>query len=140
MAITKIQKGDKVKVTAGSYKGTEGVVTKVITKKTHPKKTTTRIAVSTIPSIIKYRKANRAFNLPGEKLTTDRLIDISNVSLLDDKGKVSKVKISLDDKTGKKTRLYVTTGKVVAKTNAVKEDTKDTKDSKETKESKKSTK
>lgn len=134
MAIAKIQTGDKVKVIAGSYKGTEGVVTKVVTKKQGKKPSIVRAAVSTVPTIIKYRKANRQFNLPGEKLTTDRLINVSNLSLVDDKGKVSKTKVEADEKTNKKNRVFKTTSKVVTKSKLT--DTKEApaKDKKDTKE------
>jgi ribosomal protein L24 len=140
MAIAKIQTGDKVKVIAGSYKGTEGVVTKVVTKKQGKKPSIVRAAISSVPAIIKYRKANRQFNLPGEKLTTDRLINVSNLSLVDDKGSVSKIKIELDSKTNKKQRVFKSTSKTVSKTPIEEKTTKkDPKDKKETKETAKST-
>lgn len=136
MAIARIQTGDKVKVIAGAYKGTEGVVTKVVTKKQGKKPSIVRAAVNSVPQITKYRKANRQFNLPGEQLTTDRLINVSNLALIDDKGKVSKVKIIIDEKTGKKSRVYKTTGKTATKTVLAEK----TEEVAETKDTKKATK
>jgi large subunit ribosomal protein L24 len=103
MSIAKIQKGDKVKIISGAYKGTLGQVIKV-TKKIRPNKTVQiRAAVSTVPEITKYRKANRSFNLPGQMLSTTRLIDISNMMLADEKGQSFKTKIEVVD--GKKVRV-----------------------------------
>lgn len=117
MSISKIQSGDLVQITTGNYKGTQGTVTKIVTKVSKRKgfPPIVRAAVNTVPSIVKYRKANRAYNLPGEKLTTDRLINVSNLRLVDNTGKISRVSIEVDATTNKKVRTYKTTGKAVAK-------------------------
>lgn len=113
MAIAKIQAGDNVKLIAGAYKGTEGVVTKVITT-TKRKKTIRRIIVSSLPTIVKYQKSNAIANTPGSMTQTYRTVDISNVMLVDD-GNPSRTKITtLED--GKKVRQFLKSGKTVTKT------------------------
>jgi large subunit ribosomal protein L24 len=112
MAIAKIQTGDNVKIISGNYKGTEGVVTDVITV-TKGNKTIKRVVVSTVPTIVKYQKANKQAEMPGAMNQTSRKIDITNVMLVDD-GKISRSKI-VTDKNGKKTRELLKTGKTVVK-------------------------
>ena len=112
MAIAKIQTGDNVKIISGNYKGTEGVVTDVITV-TKGKKTIKRVVVSTVPTITKYQKANKQAEMPGSMTQTSRKIDITNVMLVDN-GKISRSKIVVD-KNGKKTRELLKTGKTVVK-------------------------
>ncbi|MGL4759766.1 MAG: KOW motif-containing protein [Patescibacteria group bacterium] len=129
MAIAKIQAGDNVKIVAGSYKGTEGVVTEVITI-TKGKKIFKRVVVSSLPTIVKYQKANKAFDMPGSQTQTSRKIDISNVMLITD-GKITRSKIVTDEK-GKKTREYLKTAKTVKKT--ILPRSKDSKEIKNTKD------
>ena len=124
MSIAKIQKGDKVKIISGSYKGTVGQVTDVIKKIKPNKKIQVRAAVSSVPEITKYRKANRAANLPGQMLSTTRLIDVSNMMLADDKGEAFKSKIEIID--GKKSRISRKTNKSVEKVRIEKEEKLDT--------------
>ncbi len=128
MAIAKIQAGDNVKIIAGNYKGTEGVVTDVI-KTTKGKKTITRVVVSSVPTIAKYQKSNVLAQMPGSISQTYRPINISNVMLVSD-GKISRSKIVVG-KDGKKSREYLKTGKTVAKT--ILPRSKDSKELKETK-------
>lgn len=112
MSIRKIQTGDKVKVISGKYKGIVGTITKVEKKLRPGKLPQFRGAVSTVPKIIKFRKKNVAYNLPGEQLEVDRLIDLSNIALVTSNGEVSKVKI--EEKDGKKVRIFKKTMEVVA--------------------------
>jgi large subunit ribosomal protein L24 len=109
MSISRIQSGDNVKIISGKYKNTIGIVTKVV-KLLNGK---IRVAVAGVEKIAKFQKANRQYGMPGSISQVDRMIDVSNVSLLDDKGNISKVKIELKD--SKKTRVYKTTGKPVVK-------------------------
>lgn len=115
MSKAKIQSGDTVKVISGNYKGTIGVVTKVIKKVKPNGKLSLRASVNSIPKIAKYRKSQtyQGQSYPGAILQADRTVDISNIALLDDKEKVSKIKIEIND--GKKTRFYKSTGKIVSK-------------------------
>jgi large subunit ribosomal protein L24 len=117
MAIAKIQTGDNVKIISGNYKGTEGVVTEVITV-TKGNKTIKRVVVSSVPTIVKYQKANKQAEMPGSMSQTSRKIDITNVMLVDN-GKISRSKIVMD-KNGKKTRELLKTGKAVVKNPVVK--------------------
>lgn len=104
MSISRIQKGDKVKIISGKYRNTEGVVTSIKGD---------RASVSGVEKINKYQRANRQYNLPGSMTQVDRLIHVSNLALIDDKGTISKVKI--DTKDGHKFRVYKSTGKAVKK-------------------------
>jgi large subunit ribosomal protein L24 len=112
MAIAKIQTGDNVKVIAGSYKGTIGVVTEVITVK-KKNRTFKRCVVSTIPTIVKYQKANKLYKIEGAMKQTSRPIDMSNVMIVED-GNPTRTKISID-KEGKKVRVSLKTDKPVTK-------------------------
>jgi len=103
MSIRKIQTGDKVKVISGKYKGTLGQVVKVVSKERPGKLPQLRAVVTNIPKIAKFRKKNAAYNQPGQQLEIDRMLDLSNLSLVTSDGKVSKVKIELKD--GKKVRV-----------------------------------
>jgi ribosomal protein L24 len=103
MAISKIQTGDNVKIVAGNYRGQTGVVSEVITV-TKRNKTIKRVVVSSVPTIVKYKKGNKAAQMPGEQLTTTRKIDASNVMLLNSKGEISKSKVVISD-DGKKSRV-----------------------------------
>jgi large subunit ribosomal protein L24 len=96
MAIAKIQSGDNVLVTAGNYKGTKGVVTKVhklIKFKNGKSYIVKRAEVSNIAQIVKYRRAvtYNGKDYPGSQTFVNRKVDISNLSLLTTDQKVSKV-------------------------------------------------
>jgi large subunit ribosomal protein L24 len=106
MSIAKIQRGDKVKVITGSFKGTVGTVTKVI--KTSKGK---KAAVKGVPMIAKFKKSFTydGQSYPGSISYVDRFIDISNLAVVDDKGDISKVGIKFEGK--KRVRYYKTTGK-----------------------------
>jgi large subunit ribosomal protein L24 len=119
MSIAKIQSGDTVKVIAGNFKGTVGVVTKVI-HKIYPKGknksiTKTRASVDAIKKITKYRKSTvyQGQKYAGNMSQVDRFVDISNLALLDESGKPSRVKIV--EVNGKKTRTFQTTSGTITK-------------------------
>jgi large subunit ribosomal protein L24 len=115
MAIAKIQTGDKVKVISGSYKGHEGIVKSVQTKM-KGKKLQKRVTVSGLKKITKYRRSftyqGQAY--PGSMNQVDRTVDISNVMLVDDKGKATRTSVETSD-DGKKFRAYKSTNKKVEK-------------------------
>jgi len=115
MSITKIQTGDKVKVISGKYKGTIGVVTKVINHQISKHVSTKRVSVTNIPQIVKYRKSvnYQGEFYPGSQSFIDRTIDISNVSLITENNLVSKSKIEVKD--GKKVRILKKNQKQVIK-------------------------
>jgi large subunit ribosomal protein L24 len=112
MSISKIQKGDNVKVISGNFKGITGVVTAV--KKSKNTRKNTRVAVAGVNKIAKFQKANRQYNMPGSIKEVDRFLDVSNVSLVDNKGNLSKIKI--EEKDGFTYRVYKTTKTKVEKT------------------------
>lgn len=113
MSVAKIQKGDQVKVISGSYRGTVGVVLRVV-KKTLPNgRVRTRVSVSSIPEIVDYRKNFRAYNMPGQMKTKARLIDVSNVQLVTADGRVSRSRVVIQD--GKKVRVLKKTGELVVR-------------------------
>ncbi len=113
MSVAKIQKGDKVKVIAGNYKGTVGIVSKVVRKKMTGGQMRVRVAVSTIPAITDYRRSLKMYNLPGQIKTKDRLIDVSNVQLITENGQVSRVGIVINN--GRKVRVLKKNGQIVVK-------------------------
>jgi len=130
MATNKIQTGDNVKIIAGSYKGTIGVVSATYTKKKKNGTVQRRVVVSGVPLHTAYQRSLKAAGLAGQMYTKERSVDVSNVQVVDGAGKVAKVKIEKSGKT--KQRLYKTTGKAVEKVKAEKK--KD--DKKEDKKSK----
>ena len=102
MATGKIQSGDKVLITAGNYKGTEGVVTKVlkIIKYKYGKAyMIKRAEVSNVPTIVKYRRAvtYNGKDYPGTQTFVNRKLNISNLSLVTADGKRSKVSIKIEN-------------------------------------------
>jgi len=105
MSISKIKKGDQVIVITGNFKGHIGTVIDIITNKKNPKKIVKYAVISGIKSIDKFRKPNIQFNVPGEKLSVSRKINISNIQLLVD-GQRSRVKRQFDSKKFKYTRVY----------------------------------
>ncbi|GEM_PF-1016757 len=123
MSIAKIQKGDRVKVIAGNYKGTVGIVSKVINKKLPKGGVKTRVAISELPKIVDYRRSMKMYKIPGEMRLKDRLIDVSNVQLVTDDGQVSRVAIEVIE--GKKVRVYKKTGQKVEKVILQDEQSKD---------------
>ncbi len=133
MSIVKIQKGDNVKITSGAFKGHTGVVTNVVKKRRKNGSLQKKVSVSDVKQFTDYRKPNKEYNIPGEMKLKDRFIDASNVSLVDEKGKISKVKIDIS-KEGKKTRILKTTGKAPSKVSSTK--TSEDKDSKAVKKNK----
>lgn len=119
MSIAKIQSGDTVKVIAGNFKGTVGLVTKVIHKE-YPKGKNksiikTRAAVDSIKKITKYRKSTvyQGQKYAGSMNQIDRFVDISNLMVLDEAGNPARVKIV--EKEGKKVRTFQTTGTSLVK-------------------------
>ena len=114
MSTAKIQTGDTVQVISGNYRGTVGVVTKVIITKARNGLTMKRASVSTVPKIAKYRKSQsvQGTAYPGQKFDIDRTIDLSNLNLFTGLT-ISKSKIELKD--GKKVRVYKKTSETVTK-------------------------
>lgn len=102
MAISKIQRGDKVIVTTGKFKGTTGTVTSVYTKEKNGK-TSKRVTVTGLPNTTRYQRSAKFAGYPGQMYAGERSVDISNVALVTADGVASKVKIETKD--GKKSRV-----------------------------------
>jgi large subunit ribosomal protein L24 len=120
MSISKVQKGDSVKVISGKFKGTLGTITKVI-KSSNSKGAC--VAVDNVNKLIKYTKSNKAYGMQGQMVQVDRFIDSSNVALVDDKNNISKTYISTQN--NKKTRLFRTTNAAVPKVKVVTKEKKE---------------
>lgn len=97
----KIKKSDKVIVLVGRDKGKTGEVLSVDTKNN-------RVVVAGINMVKKHKKPTS--NTPGQIISVEKGIDISNVSLIED-GKPAKVGFKVED--GKKVRIFKKTGNKV---------------------------
>ena len=114
MSTVKIQTGDTVKVISGNYRGTVGVVTKVIKTKARNGLIMKRASVSTVPKIAKYRKSQsvQGTTYPGQKFDIDRTIDLSNLMLFTGSTTSRSVIKTVE---GKKLRVYKKTSETVVK-------------------------
>ena len=92
----RIKKGDKVIVIAGSEKGKEGTVTKVLPKEE-------KVIIGGVNMVKKHVKPNQAE--PEGKITEKEApIHVSNVALVDPKTKTA-TKVKYEIKDGKKVRV-----------------------------------
>ena len=101
----RIKKGDKVVVIAGSEKGKEGTIAKVLPKEE-------KVIITGVNMVKKHVKPNQAE--PEGKITEKEApIHISNVALLDPKTKKA-TKIKYEIKDGKKVRVAKKSSTVIA--------------------------
>ena len=98
----KLKKGDKVIVLAGKDKGKEGEITSL-----NPK--TGKAVVDGINIAIRHTRQSQASQ--GGRIPQAMPIDLSNLALLDSKGKATRVGFREED--GKKVRFAKTTGETV---------------------------
>tara|TARA_Y100001954_G_C15586568_1_gene490995 strand:+ start:360 stop:683 length:324 start_codon:yes stop_codon:yes gene_type:complete len=106
MAKLKLKKDDIVVVLAGTSKGKEGKIIKVIPS-------TNRAIVEGLNMISKHTKPNAA-NPQGGILKQEASIDISNLMLVDPKsGNPTRVGRKRDEKTGKLVRFAKKSGEVI---------------------------
>ncbi|MFV2054788.1 50S ribosomal protein L24 [Aliiroseovarius sp. YM-037] len=98
----KLKKGDKVVVLAGKDKGKEGEITSVSPK-------TGKAIVSGVNIAIRHQRQSQ--NDQGGRVPTAMPIDLSNLALVDGKGKPTRVGFRVED--GKKIRFAKTTGEAV---------------------------
>ena len=114
MAKSKIQSGDNIKIISGGYKGTLGQVLNIV-KKGQGKFEKIRASISTVPGITKYKRSFKyqGQDYPGSMYSVPRLIDLSNLTLLTDKGEISKVLVK--EVEGKRVRTLKKSGEVVTK-------------------------
>ncbi len=108
----KIKTGDKVKVMRGKEAGKEAEVLKVISTLNKRNKPVIKILLKGINIVKRHVKPNPMLNMPGGIVESERQTDISNVMLIDDKGKPTRVGVQVDTKTGKKTRIFKSSGKL----------------------------
>jgi large subunit ribosomal protein L24 len=108
MSIAKIQRGDKVKVISGAFKGVTGPITKVVTTKKGKK-----ASVRGVSKLTKFKKSftHDGQTYPGNKTFVDRLLDMSNLAILDENNNVTKVGIK--NENGKRFRFYKTTDSII---------------------------
>jgi large subunit ribosomal protein L24 len=99
----KIKKGDRVVVLAGKDKGRPGTVTKVFPKEN-------RVLVQGINVVQRHTKPSQGDPQGGIK-NKELPIHVSNVALVDSKGKPTRV--GFREEAGKKVRFAKTTGEVI---------------------------
>jgi len=101
--MNKIRKGDEIIVITGKDKGRTGKVLSVQIKDGKP----FRVVVAGIAMVIKHKTANPAKGIEGGRIQQERAIHVSNVALVDENGKPSRVRIEVRDE--KKVRVLKTT-------------------------------
>ena len=101
MAMSKIKKGDTVKVIAGKDKGKEGKVISVVDGK--------KVVVEGLNIVSKHTKANQQNN-QGGIVKKEAALDMSNVMYVH-KGKATRIGFTVKD--GKKVRVAKSTGEVI---------------------------
>jgi len=100
----KIRKGDRVMVLTGKDKGREGSVTKVLPKES-------RVVVGGLNMVQRHTRPSQADPQGGVK-NKEAPLHVSNVAIVDSKGKPTRVGFRLDG--DKKVRFAKTTGEVIA--------------------------
>lgn len=110
MAARHVRKGDQVMVTAGSYKGQTGEISRVLTK-------SDRVIVKDINLKTKHVRPTRV-NPQGSIITKEASIHISNVSPVVD-GKPTRVRFRVNS-DGSKERVAVVGDKVLGKVSPAK--------------------
>ncbi len=100
----KIRKGDRVVVLTGKDKGRQGVVSKVMPKED-------RVMVDGLNMVQRHTRPTQMDPQGGIK-TKEAPIHLSNVAVVDSKGKPTRVGFRMDG--DKKVRFAKTTGEVIA--------------------------
>jgi len=100
----KIRKGDRVVVLAGKDKGRQGAVLKVLPKEG-------RVVVEGLNMVQRHTRPSQTDPQGGIK-TKEAAIHVSNVAVVDSKGKPTRVGFRMDG--DKKVRFAKTTGEVIA--------------------------
>lgn len=98
----KLRKGDKVRVLAGKDKGRDGEITSV-----NPK--AGKAVVAGVNMAIRHVKQSQTTQ--GGRVPTAVPVDLSNLALIDSKGKPTRVGFRMEE--GKKVRFAKTTGETV---------------------------
>ena len=98
----KLKKGDRVIVLAGKDKGKKGEIIRVIPKENKAIVDGINIAI---------RHTRQSAQGQGGRIPTAMPVDLSNLALIDSKGKATRVGFRMED--GKKVRFAKTTGETV---------------------------
>ena len=98
----KLRKGDKVVVLAGKDKGKEGEISSVLPAKG-------KAVVDGINIAIRHTKQSQ--NVQGGRVPVAVPVDLSNLAILDSKGKATRVGFRMEG--DKKVRFAKTTGEVI---------------------------
>ena len=105
----RIIKGDKVRVTTGKWKGSEGTVLAVLTK-------TNQVIVEKVNLAKHHLKAGKAQNQESGIVEKEAPIHVSNVTLVDAKSKDVFTKVGFQlDKNNRKVRINRKTNATIAK-------------------------
>ncbi len=103
----KIHTGDTVVINTGKDKGKQGTILRVLEEKN-------RVVVEGINMRIRHIK--KTAQGPGQRISYEASIHVSNVQILDPKTKKpTRIGYKVDEKTGKKTRIAKASGEVIAK-------------------------
>jgi large subunit ribosomal protein L24 len=100
----KIKKGDRVVVLTGKDKGRQGAVSKVFPKES-------RVLVGGVNMVQRHTRPSQGDPQGGIK-SKEAPLHVSNVALVDSKGKATRVGFRMDG--DKKVRFAKTTGEVIA--------------------------
>ena len=103
MAAAKIKKGDRVVVLAGKDKGRQGSVVRVMPKEE-------RVVVEGLNMVQRHTRPTQSDPQGGIK-SKDAALHISNVAIVDSKGKPTRVGFRVEG--DKKVRVAKTTGEVI---------------------------
>ena len=101
----KIRKGDNVKVMRGKDAGKTGEVLAVVKVEKRNGNMQTKVVVRGVNKVTKHQKPNPMLSLPGGIIQVEKPLDISNVMIVDSKGKATRVKMGI--KESKKVRIAV---------------------------------
>jgi large subunit ribosomal protein L24 len=102
----RVTKGDTVRVMRGDDKGKEGKVMRVFPK-------TGRLTVEGVNIVKRHRKARKAEEQSGI-MEFPAPIHASNVMLLDSKGKVTRIRMRIDE-DGTKERISIKSGDAISR-------------------------
>ena len=102
----KVHKGDTVLVISGKDKGAKGKVIKAFP-------TRNRVLVEGVNRVKKHtaQSANERGASSGGIVTQEALVHVSNVMVVDSDGKPTRVGYRVDEKSGKRVRIYKRNGK-----------------------------
>jgi large subunit ribosomal protein L24 len=102
--VLRIRKGDVVRVIRGSDRGKQGKVLAVDSARA-------RVRVEKVRVQKRHLKAGRRKVRTGGVIEQEGYVDVSNVMLVDARGKSSRVRI--ETREGRRVRVFATTGDVV---------------------------